>query len=527
MDLPGPTDPATAPPARGRIAVTSDHLQSGGAERVAVDLSALLAEQGYEVFLVTTSDKRDHYSVAAPVHRVRLSGYSEAHDFCRRERIPIAIHHSYWNVDLAERLGRSPGLSEVLCFHSSYFRSLANFDPSMFLRMREHWQQATVVTALTRETLFMLRRFLDRVLLMPNFYSGPITTPAPLEGETVLLCGTLTNISIKRPDRALAVFRQVLAERPNARLVCVGPYDLDARTHTGATLRQLQITLDLPEPSVLWLGKQVDVDPFYRQASALLLTSVVEGFPMVLLEAAAHGVPRVCFRFPGVEDMLRDGIDGFMVEQDDIDGMAGRVIRLLSDPALRRRMGAAAQEIARSFSRDKIQVSWSTLLDALHTQDPAQIAAAAGQQCADFTPEFPPLLAQYDRHLVDTVRRLVECQDARRGLADQAASAHQERDALREQLRTLREEHSASAARTLALSRQQQDELVRLRRECDRLEKHAAVLKAKLDAAWEAQTAMKQRYKEATSDHWYQFSRLNWKGKLWSLLASGSRKPRK
>jgi hypothetical protein len=225
--------------------------------------------------------------------------------------------------------------------------------------------------------------------------------------------------------------------------------------------------------------------------------------------------------------MLRDGIDGFMVEQDDIDGMAGRVIRLLSDPALRRRMGAAAQEIARSFSRDKIQVSWSTLLDALHTQDPAQIAAAAGQQCADFTPEFPPLLAQYDRHLVDTVRRLVECQDARRGLADQAASAHQERDALREQLRTLREEHSASAARTLALSRQQQDELVRLRRECDRLEKHAAVLKAKLDAAWEAQTAMKQRYKEATSDHWYQFSRLNWKGKLWSLLASGSRKPRK
>jgi chromosome segregation ATPase len=126
--------------------------------------------------------------------------------------------------------------------------------------------------------------------------------------------------------------------------------------------------------------------------------------------------------------------------------------------------------------------------------------------------------------VIRQIRTRLEAADSK------VTATEQERDgyALRlERLRAQSDTQAQELARTIALSQQQQGELVRLRRECDRIETHAAVLKDKLDAAWEAQTAIKQRYKEATSDHWYQFGRLNWKGKLRSLLASGSRKLKK
>ena len=70
----------------------------------------------------------------------------------------------------------------------------------------------------------------------------------------------------------------------------------------------------------------------YSNASILALSSRYEGLPMVLLEAQAAGVPVVSFECKcGPKDVLTDGVDGVLVREGDVDGLAKGILRLIND----------------------------------------------------------------------------------------------------------------------------------------------------------------------------------------------------
>lgn len=81
----------------------------------------------------------------------------------------------------------------------------------------------------------------------------------------------------------------------------------------------------------------------YQSASVLALTSYEEGFGMVILEAMACGIPVVSTRSGGPDEIVRDGLDGYLVGIDDVAGFAGRLTWLLSDESLNRKMGEAGR----------------------------------------------------------------------------------------------------------------------------------------------------------------------------------------
>jgi phosphatidylinositol alpha-1,6-mannosyltransferase len=78
----------------------------------------------------------------------------------------------------------------------------------------------------------------------------------------------------------------------------------------------------------------------------------VEGFGIVFLEASACGTPVIGGNSGGAPDAIRDGVNGFLVEPNDVGQLADRVIFLLEDAALRERMGAAGREWAMQFRWD-------------------------------------------------------------------------------------------------------------------------------------------------------------------------------
>ena len=89
-----------------------------------------------------------------------------------------------------------------------------------------------------------------------------------------------------------------------------------------------------------------DMPAFYRTLDVLALPSRVEGFGLVIIEAAAAGVPAVRSASGGHTETTLDGETGFVVPIDDLDALTDRLARLLTDDALRRRMGRAAQTYA-------------------------------------------------------------------------------------------------------------------------------------------------------------------------------------
>jgi glycosyltransferase involved in cell wall biosynthesis len=142
---------------------------------------------------------------------------------------------------------------------------------------------------------------------------------------------------VKRTDDVLESLRLLRERGVDAVLVLVG--DGPDRDHVEQHASELGIVRHC-----LFLGYQEDVSAWYRAFDALILPSANEGTPVVAIEALAAGCPVVATGVGGVPDVVRDGVDGFLVPMGDTDALAERLARLAADPELRATMGAAGRE---------------------------------------------------------------------------------------------------------------------------------------------------------------------------------------
>jgi glycosyltransferase involved in cell wall biosynthesis len=95
---------------------------------------------------------------------------------------------------------------------------------------------------------------------------------------------------------------------------------------------------------------QDELVQLYADCDVLVLPSRNEGWGLSLMEAMACGRPVVASRVGGIPELVRDGIEGLLVEPGDVAGMSEAVLRLLGDDEMRARMGLAGQERVGSFS---------------------------------------------------------------------------------------------------------------------------------------------------------------------------------
>ncbi len=145
---------------------------------------------------------------------------------------------------------------------------------------------------------------------------------------------------VKRTDDVLLAVRRLRDRGVDAVLCMVG--DGPDREAVERRARELGIVR-----SSLFLGYQDEVAPYYAAFDALILPSANEGTPVSAIEALAGGRPVVATRVGGVPDVVRDGVDGFLVKPGDVDAMAERLAILAADSDLRRRMGEAGSASVR------------------------------------------------------------------------------------------------------------------------------------------------------------------------------------
>lgn len=113
-------------------------------------------------------------------------------------------------------------------------------------------------------------------------------------------------------------------------------------------------------------GPVCDVKQEYLSGSIFVLPSRFEGFGLVLIEAMACGIPVVSFDCEnGPRSIIKDGVDGFLIPTFDIEDYAKKVMMLMRDEQLRKRMGENARQSAAEYAIDKISLEWEHLFDDL------------------------------------------------------------------------------------------------------------------------------------------------------------------
>jgi glycosyltransferase involved in cell wall biosynthesis len=89
--------------------------------------------------------------------------------------------------------------------------------------------------------------------------------------------------------------------------------------------------------------------------------------PLAVLEAQAAALPTVAFDEGGIREIVADGVTGLLAPDRDVDELAHRLIQLIRDPALRSKMGAAAQERARdTFSPVRAGAEFARVIANVH-----------------------------------------------------------------------------------------------------------------------------------------------------------------
>jgi len=185
--------------------------------------------------------------------------------------------------------------------------------------------------------------------------------------ETPTILHVARLVEVKGTQYLIRAFARVAARNVDARLVILGEGPLKR------SLQKLAQSLGV-EQRVQFLGAlpHAQVLEWMRKAAMLALPSVrtatgrVEGLGMVVLEAAATGVPVIGSRIGGIPEAIVDGRNGFLVPERDADALAGRIACLLDDPALRARMGAEARALVeRQFDMHRQTEALEELYDAV------------------------------------------------------------------------------------------------------------------------------------------------------------------
>lgn len=138
---------------------------------------------------------------------------------------------------------------------------------------------------------------------------------------------------LKGADLLIAAFRRLAPDFPGVRLKILGHFpDRAGLEALAAGMERIEIVPAKHYEEAL---------EFISRASVLVLPSRCEGMGRVLLEAMAAGVPVIGSNVGGIPSLVRDGENGFLFLNGDVDALERRLRQLLSDPDLREKMGRA------------------------------------------------------------------------------------------------------------------------------------------------------------------------------------------
>lgn len=376
-----------------KIALVISSLSYGGAQRVLVLIAEGFHKKGYEVAVVTIDGiDKDFYTLSAGIQRVALDIAGNS----------LTSLHAVWNnlyrLWILRQVIYSLQPDVVISFLDiiNIMTSLALTQIKYPVIATEHcvpsllsdqlvWERLRRITYPNLEKIVSVSQGVDSyfdwlpkakrtVIYNPIDPSallqrtGKPTSDRLLDGRassredtrTLIAMGRLTKQ--KGFDLLLQAFARLKDIHIEWTLTILGEGEL--RTELECLREKLGLSGQVRFPGVVKNPYEI-----LRLADIFVMSSRFEGFGNVLIEAMACGLPVIATDCPcGPREIIRDGVDGILVPNKDVEALATAMDRLMSDEGERKRLSDCASKAVERFSLEKVMGMWEELLDEVVEQ---------------------------------------------------------------------------------------------------------------------------------------------------------------
>lgn len=365
----------------------------GGADRIIIQKANYLADNmGYDIYIITDSQNNHPiiYPLSSKVKHIDLNinfGKLYRHGLLIRGYYYFALMHTY-----KKRLFSLLKMLKADIVISTMGRDID------FLTQLKDGSKKIGEAHTTRVNLRNVQRFLDgnviHIFIGKQLKLRIEKTIRELNAFVVLNEHEKKAWSDIKPaiviPNSLPFYPNVPGTLTIRRAICVGRLewekgidrliDIWQRVHTkhpdwildiygeGTLREQLQneIIAQNSETYIHLKGTCSNITTEYFKSSILILTSRYEGFPMVLLEAMACGIPCIAYNCPfGPQSIITNAQDGFLIDENDKDEMIEKINYLIENEQIRKELGKNARKSIQKYSQENIMKRWNDLFKSL------------------------------------------------------------------------------------------------------------------------------------------------------------------
>lgn len=368
-----------------RILYITDALAVwGGIERVLSDKTDYLVKHGYEVYVVTMDQGRhpipfplnEHVQVHdldIRFHRqykyhgiMRLIKYFEF-EMLFRKRLKSYIEEIHPDViscirdgnvsNVLKIRGRTPVIfeSHALC-KDIVFEDVSFMHKVSSVIGRNQFRKLDMIVTLTNGDSQDWKQYCRRVCVIPNVvHLNPIGTYSDCSSKKIVFAG---RFDVQKNIGALINIWEIVQKRhPDWELDVYGNGELKPYYEAEVFEKKLNIKINQAVPNIF---------DKYIESSMFILTSMYEPFGLVLVEAMSCGLPVIAFDCPyGPADIITNGVDGILVENNNITAFADSICKLIDNPELRKKMGKEGVKSSNRYNAENIMPQWHKLFTQL------------------------------------------------------------------------------------------------------------------------------------------------------------------
>ena len=361
----------------------------GGAERVITEKANYFAEHyKYDVYIINLYQRQDSpnfYPLSEKVHQINLAipYYSQyKYKYPKRLWIKIKINcymrsiitQTIQTIDPEILIGVSYSQADMVssikcrakkiieCHETKYIYTSNLFSSSIISKFYTNIlyyhsieKNADIVITLTSEAKQQWRKA-KRVEAIPNFSSMHVEQYSNCNVKRIIAVGRLCEE--KGFERLLCIWETVQARHTDWHLDIFGEGKLKDKLTSLIDTKHIK--------NVVLHSSTKDIGKEYANSSICAVTSHMEGFSLVILEAMKYGVPCVAFDCPyGPRNIIEDKKNGYLVENGNKDLFTEKLCNLIENGDLRKSFSASAIKRAMHFDSNIVMNKWKSLFEEI------------------------------------------------------------------------------------------------------------------------------------------------------------------